>query len=365
MKRLSFPRWRILGSALTLLLPFAVGAQPRPASLLLIQRSALPPARTIATDIRWAGADSVYVSWDGDGVAEIGLDGARRRTLVPDLKTLGKLKHYSQLAVSPSTLAVASVNWSIAWRPLKPGTGGEILFRHQEVPHTMDFDLHGDKVLLLGIAKREGGYSPHGDLGWLGVLGDHLSGLQPVFQDAAGPGAPHFQNCGSYDIGAARFLADGSFVVAPGFQDGVHLFAATGRRTRTWTNEELGIDSHLGCAGMTEADEARLRVDVPFYEKRLNGRRHVDDILPLPQGPGLLIRSWGDDQRAHWTLKVLQPTGILTYEVPVAGRRPFDRLHGDVRDGKIVLLLSGSGFSVSSQAADRSAELLVLKLPDA
>jgi hypothetical protein len=89
----------------------------------------------------------------------------------------------------------------------------------------------------------------------------------------------------------------------------------------------------------------------------------LDDILPLPQGPGLLVRSWGADGRVHWTLKVLQTDGIKTFAVPVVGRRSFDRLQGDVRDGRIVLLLSASGFPTRPAAGDLPAEILLMELP--
>lgn len=93
---------------------------------------------------------------------------------------------------------------------------------------------------------------------------------------------------------------------------------------------------------------------------RFLNRHHVlDDILPLPQGPGLLVRSWGTEGQAQWTLKVLRPEGIEEYAVPVVGRRPMDRLHGDVRNGKIVLLLSASGAPWSDDRAHYGAEILL------
>jgi hypothetical protein len=342
-----------------------VRAQSQPKALRLLQRAPLPPARSAATDIRWASNDSVYVSWELDGVSEIGLDGARRRVLVPDTKTLGGIKHYYHLAVSPDRLAVASALWDVVWRPLKTNPEGKVLFYRQEVPDTQDFDLSGEKVLLMGTARRETPWKASGEVAWVGVLRAKLEHLNPVLHDAGGAGAPNLEICGSASmLGAVRFLAGGSFIVAPGFQDGIHVFNAGGQRVHTWTNAEVGIDSHTGCSEMFEAEEKKLRMDDAFLERWGKRHRVLDDILPLPQGPGLLVRSWGADGLAHWTLKVLQPEGIKTYAVPAVGRRPFDRLHGDVRNGRIILLLSSSGHPART-AADLPAEILLMELPKA
>jgi hypothetical protein len=51
-----------------------------------------------------------------------------------------------------------------------------------------------------------------------------------------------------------------------------------------------------------------------------NERRIVDDVLPLPAGPGLLIRSVQQGQ-VRWALKVLHADGSVgVYDVPVKRR---------------------------------------------
>src|SRR5947209_2141484 len=285
-------------------------AEPQPKALRLLKRTPLPQASSVATDVRWASDDSVYVSWDHDGVAEVGLDGARRRVLVPGLTAFGGLSHFTHLAVSPSALTVASMLHSLAWRPLKATPKGEVLFQRQQVAITEDLDLSGDRVLLLGLAKHQSGertIAPDGAVAWVGTLSARLEDLKPVLYDLGGPGAPNYYNCRAHPIGAVRFLADGSFVVAPGFQDGVHLYNAGARRVRSWTNEQAGLDTHLDCPKIT--DEQRQFVNDAGWPHFLNSHHVVDDILPLPQGPGLLIRSWGADGQVHWTLKVLQAGG--------------------------------------------------------
>src|SRR5262245_41822498 len=72
--------------------------EPPPVSartLRIISRSSLPKSSSVPTDIRWAGEDSVYISWHHDGgVAEVGLDGVRRRELIPNARTFGRMEHF-------------------------------------------------------------------------------------------------------------------------------------------------------------------------------------------------------------------------------------------------------------------------------
>lgn len=356
-----FPGFLLL---VVLLSTLSATAQPRPRELRLLQRIPLPEAGSVATDIRWAGDDSVFVSWSRDGVVEVGLDGKRRRTLVPDTKTLGGPQNYTHLAVTPRLLAVASWNWAMTWRPRQAKQDGRVTFEQVDVASTNDFDVSGDRIVLLGRFKRLAEARDSSDVTWLGTLSSRLEDGRSVLQDVGGPGAPRYFRCASHEVGAVRFLADGSFLIVPGFQEGVHLFTADGRRARTWTSEQAGINSHAGCAEMTDEEEEQIRINPDAWKRWLNSRRIVDDVLPLPQGPGLLVRSAGRDGRVSWTLKVLRADGIATYAVPVPNRRPFDRLHGDVRNGRIALLRSPAG-AWWRDAADLPAEIFLLELPGA
>lgn len=346
--------------------PLAAAALPKPQELILLQRLPLPEAQSVATDIRWAGNDSVYVSWFIDGVAEVGLDGAVRRTLAPRARTL-ELINYSQLATSPGKLAISANTFHLAWRTVVPQKGGRFVFHPQEFRDVYDFDILGDKVLILGVDKpTPGQYAPKGEIAWTGRLseGEELEELTPVLHDLSGPGARHMYNCASYPMTAVRFFPDGSFVVAPGFQDGIHLFNSAGKQIRSWTHEEVGLDSHLGCGTMTKDQEEKLRLNEAVMAAFAKSRRLLEDVLPLPEGPGLLVRNWGKDGKAHWTLKVLRPDGIRSYTVPVMGNRVHDRLRGDFRDGRIVLLLSNQGDVVIHGPEDLPAEILVMQLPN-
>ena len=357
-------RWRPV-SMLCLVFALAgclvTGAETLPRSLRVVSHAVLPELRSIPTDIRWAGDDSVYVAWSREGVFEIGLDGSRRRQPVPSPKTLGRFEHFNQLAVTSKDLAVGSINWYMAWRPRASAADGQVTFQRKSLAVTHDLDLWNDRMLFLGIPDIPNPFAS-GAIAWLGRLSSRIEDLKPVLYDVQGAGAKTFYRCEAYELGAVRFLADGSFVVVPGFQKGVHLFAPNGEKRRSWTSEELGLNSD--CTGMSDEEGMRIQIDPVLWQRWLNAHRVVDDILSLPQGPGLLVRSVGEDGRARWELKVLTANRVRTYAVPVLGRRPLDRLRGDVRDGRIVLLLSASGFNLSPDPADHQGEILLAEAPN-
>lgn len=361
--------WRGLSAlflGMAALCAWTVGAQPSPKALRLLQSVPLPRASNVPTDIRWAGKSSVYVSWNRSGVTEIGLDGTHRRVVVPNVKAfrekIDPYFHNRHLAVSPTSVAVAASGWTVAWGPLHPKPGISFSFQSHEVPYIQDIDLFGDRILLMGSVRRGETFESTRDVAWVGTLSAQMEDLKPVLYDSAGPGAPNYFNCRTNSVGAVRFLGDGSFVIAPGFQDGVHLYDPAGRQVQTWSNEELGLDAHPDCISMTKEEEAQFRTSDAAWQTWLNRHHLPDDILPLPQGPGLLVRSWGTDGQVHWTLKVLHGKRVETYTVPIKALRPGDRLHGDVRDGQIVLLLS-SGLPWSVAPENLPAEVFVMELP--
>src|SRR5436309_4830955 len=185
------PAWSCTACMLVALLGgLGAHAQSQPRALRLLQRASLPKTSSVATDIRWASAVSVYVSWYRDGVAEVGLDGARRRLLVPDLKAFGRFPQYSHLTVSPRSLAIAAQGHALAWRSLKATPGGEILFQRQEIAITEDLDLSGDRILLLGLAKLERGAKTLAPTQQLHGSAPSLPGWRTSSRSSATSGSP-------------------------------------------------------------------------------------------------------------------------------------------------------------------------------
>lgn len=343
-------------------------------TLRILSRTPLPAASSVARDIRWASESSVYVAHALDGVSEVGLEGAKKRALVPATGHYGRipvpgwpggfdLGFYGRLAVSGETLAVSGQDWFLAWRSLKLAADRSYRLETRPFTETEAFDLQGDRILLLG--SRDNVYRPeveaHGEIAWLGTLSSGLADLKPIYYDRSGSRMPTYCHCRGKMLGAARFLADGSFVLVPGFEKGVHLFSASGQLERSWTSEQLGVDTD--CTGMSAEEEDDLGRKPASWQRWLNQHRTVDDILALPQGPGLLVRSWGADNQVHWELKILAGSRIETWSLPIAGPRPTDRLRGDVRGDRIVLLLSGSGFNGPPTQSDPTGEIVVAAVP--
>lgn len=337
-----------------------------PNALHILARYELPAGNTTPTDIRWASDDSVFVARADDGVFEIALkDGkaTKSRQVMPSRFELKPFSTFDRLAVSQHELISSSIGFDFAWRPTEKQASGKVDIQTRSFGISADIDAQGDKLVMLGL--------PHGDperfsadpgVLWVGSMSKGLTDFHSLLRDASGPDADKSSllRCYPLDTGNVRFLADGSILAVPGFQPGAYLFGADGRRLKAWTNQELGIDS--GCEGITQ-EQLTGFFDSPEARRAWYDRhRIVDDILPLPQGPGLLVRWTGRDGNPRWVLKVLQPQGITLYRIPFSGRTPYERLRGDVRQGKIVLLRTLDSLTASARPETRG-EILVAELP--
>jgi hypothetical protein len=339
MKSLS---WRVVwGCALAALVCVCSGyAKPAQKALKITARYEVPWLGSHAQDVRWAGPISVYLARDLHGVAELDLaDGLElRRELVPQRKTFGNFRGFKRLAVSPDYLLVGAQSRHLAWRAIARRPGGPVLFTRKQFGNIDDFDLAGDRAVFLGNPVPASEPIPPGIV-WIGNLSKELADLRAVMRDAAGEAGAvekdwnHFR-CAGHGLGAVRFLGDGSFLVVPGYQPGATLFTAAGQRARFWTNEQIGATTDC------TAELAELELVPEKIVSWFGRQRVVEEILPLPQGLGLVVRFRGADGRTHWDLTVLrQKGGVETYPIPLADDRELGRLKGDVRDGKIVFLL--------------------------
>lgn len=361
--------WRI-GAVLSLGVVIAAAGQARTATaggqeLQILGRFEVPGGLDAnPTDIRWAGDNSVFLARSQGGVKEVVLGRPLKevRTLVPDVKTLDGPRNYFNLAVSPRFLAVAADTWKIAWRPTRLQSSGAVGFYVQPVNTPFDIDVAGDQIVLLGEGRAEKTPDTVGGIAFLGRLSaTGFKEYRPVLLDLQGAGTPVLMKCGPVKFGAVRFLPDGSFVVVPGFQPGAHLFDRTGAPLHTWSGRETGLSTD--CSGFSKEESARSwRRDVPEITSWLNSERILDDILPLAEGPGLLVRKAGPAGRTSWELRVLRRGGeARVYRIPFTGG-PEDRLSGDVRDGRIVLLRSSWHYFSGSPDG---GEIVLLATPPA
>ncbi|MDP9122145.1 MAG: hypothetical protein M3O15_12405 [Acidobacteriota bacterium] len=322
-------------------LPPAPPALSEPPALRIVSDRTLPPALEEASDIRWASDRTVYLPLAKYGTVEASVDasGPPPRERVGGSLTVGGWTLSSWVGASPAYLVVAGHFFGLTWRSLDRPLRKEAAFNQIQ-----DIDVSGSRLLVLGtrsdehIADVRKRYAPDGTIAWIGSLDKDLSDLRPVLADTGGPGAPTFSACGSFEMGAIRFLPGGSFIVVPGIQPGAHLYDAQAKLIRVWDTVSLGLDSD--CAGLVGKEAARLAVDFDARVAWLNRRRTLDEILPLPQGPGLVVRTVVDG-RPRWQLKVLTGSGgVTTYAIPIAPESARSHLRGDTHGGKIAFLLT-------------------------
>lgn len=319
-------------------------------------------------DVRWAGDHSVYLARLWDGVDEVRLAAGlpRVRQLVPSRVVLNH-KSFSRLAASDGFLAFAGLAEQVSWRSLARRADRTVRFEQKPMGIIEDLDLAGDRLLVLGALAfpetPENAFAPDGAVAFLGsAREDGTQAFRPVLFDPAGKGAPHLANCITAALGAVRFLPDGSFFIVPGFQPGAHLFSRDGVEVRTWNTALLGLDADADCASMTRETRNRILLNHPEERTRwLNHHRVVDEVLPLPSGPGVVIRSFAAG-KVRWELDVLGEKGIETYEIPVPRATAYSRLRGDSRDGRIVFAVVDDSFR--PDAAKSASELLIMELPN-
>jgi hypothetical protein len=316
-------------------------------------------------DIRWAGDDSVYLARFHAGVQEVSLSEASRpkevRTSVPAVAALKGPQEYRNLAVSPRFLAVAAGPWKIAWRPTGRQGTGTVGFYVQPVNSTMDLDVAGNRIVLLGDGRAQNGPDTAGGIAFLGRLSAQgLQDYRPVLEAAGGVGLANWHKCSPMKMGAVRFLAGGSFVVVPGVQPGAFLFDPAGRVVHSWSGAETGLSTDCATMSQEESEIVWAGSGVTPITDWMNRQRLLDEVLPLAEGPGLLIRTAGPDGKTSWELRILRVDGkTASYTLPFTGGRE-DRLSGDVRNGRLALLkTSWRNFHRGSQAS----EILVLEMP--
>jgi len=328
----------------------ATSSGQNPQQLLrVLQEQEVPAEPSPALTVRWASDETVYLARAHHGVAEVALDEnlTRRRQPIPDRETLGiRFAGVERLAVSPEYIAISSLTADFAFRPRLASPAGTYKLTKLRLWSVYALDLHGNRLLMLGDPTPRASASwsdTSAGIAWIGPISDHPErDLQPFLADATGAPPESLFHCSTLGLGAARFLADGSYVVVPGFQEGVFVYSPAGVLLHSWKNAAVGLDAP-DCASMERKQEDLFAGSYKARFEFLNQHRVLEEILPLEAGPGLLIRSVSGDA-VHWTLTVLHGDQVTSYPVPVTGSLPFDRLRADVRGNRIVFLRTWFGF---------------------
>ncbi len=317
----------------------AAGAAPDsgPAFRILSQTE-LPADLQRAVDVRWASDQSLYFALQGHGVVEAPLAAGRGavKEMIPGKDRPGGLWNAYRVAASSDYLVATPPLFEVAWRSARPG--GDPGLVEAPFEYVQAIDVQARKLAIVGVRSDEKRtFAPDGAIGWTGSLDKRLSDLRPILFSALGRGAGSRLNCGALGLAAVRFLADGEVLMIPGVQPGAEWFDAGGKPVRGWDTAALGIDTD--CSSLTPQQVAKLAANYALRLDWINLRRTVDSVLPLSQGAGVLIRT-ASKSATHWELKILHRDGSwTTSQVPLEGESPFAHVRGDVRAGRLVLLL--------------------------
>ena len=337
--------------AVPLALVAAVVSGPGPSSaaeaprLRVVKTYELPRPLRWAWDVRWATDGSVLLAAGRQGVVELTLDTG---AVTPALPASGALNFLAanQIGRSRRYVAAGGIFFAVAWKPADRPASQKDVFAISAVS---DIDVRGDQLLVLGAQMEDDGqWCADGALAWLGSLDRGFADAHPVLFSTAGPGAANAGRCAAFELGKARFLPGGGFVVVPGVDRGVYLYGRDGTLQKTWQTETLGIDS--GCT-ISKAQERLLARDPRARWAWLDARRLVDEILPLPSGPALVVRSVRDGVTS-WEIEALADDGTArSSPVPVTSPSGWSHLRGDVRGDRVVLLRLESGTMEEAPAA--------------
>ncbi len=292
------------------------------------------PETMITRDVRWASASEVYVSEGKRGVVRIPLDSPSHGASVLPGGDRGGFPVSGRIAVGHKHLVVAASLGVVGWIPLD-GTAQKI--RYRALLTVMDIDAHGDTAAVLGADRGDLlGLARDGTIAWIGSLSKGLSSMRPLMKGRSDPGGKDMARCSIFETGAIRFMTDGSLVVVPGVEPGIYRYSPSGKLMQTWDTEPLGIVDNCSI----DDDELHLLArDFARRNEWFASRILLDDILPLPSGPGLLLRRV-ENGVTKWDLVVLRYGKGKPERIPVPLMMPTPRAHvrGDVRGNRIVLL---------------------------
>lgn len=298
-------------------------------------------------DVRWLGEERILLAAFHDGTVVIDLSQPDKTRVAETVLRGGNgavLRSHSRLARSGDLVAaglpvyqIVTVDLSSDERVPEPGPFFEFID---------DFDLHQDRLAVLG-SRRNDDDLPGPVIAWMIDLeeGGEERPLLHSVDSRKGPWP--IDSCGSFELGAVRFLPSGELVIVPGVEPDIYLFDAQGKLKRTWPTGRLGLVESC------DLDRKRIEYLARDQEARwrwINQRRTVDDIVPLPDGDiGLIVRDALAGPGVRWTLVRLGRDGRTTLSA-LPFRSETDRafLRADVEDGRAVVLI-GQWWSKDSE----------------
>ena len=310
-----------------------------PGPVQLISETPLPAPLLWVYDVRWSGEDSVFVSAPLVGLFELRLSKGKAvlgEKLVAAGRGSGTFFLPAYVGSSSRFLAFAAPFFSLGWRDRSDRTT-RLDFPFAAVT---DIDVTGDRLLILGAQMIDDKWAPDGAIAWIGSPAKGLRDLKAVFHSRSGPGARDMDACAILELGAVRFLPDGRYVIAPGVEPDIYLYSPAGKLVKTWQTRALGIDAE--CT-LNDQERYRFSADQDGRWAWLSKRTTLEDILPLPEGPGLVVRSCRNGS-TRWELIVLREGAApFRYTLPVTSPSTLSHLRGDVRGDQVIMLLAEYG----------------------
>lgn len=295
--------------------------------------STLLPDGVIARDVRWAGPSEVYLSTGKQGVVRTRLDASGPFTaVIPG--GAGGFSLSGCVAVGQNHVVVGSPMGAIGWIPI---TGSARKLGQKGLLTVMDVDARADTAAVLGSDSGPlQGLARDGTIAWVGSLSKDLSDMRPLMKGRSKPGGKDMARCSPLETGAIRFMLDGSLVVVPGVEPGVYRYSTGGKLMQTWDTEPIGIVDDCSL------EESELLLLARDFGQRLDwyaSRVILDEILPLPGGPALVLRRV-EKGVTKWDLVTLPYRGkSQRVALPVTMPTPRAHVRGDIRGDQLVLLV--------------------------
>lgn len=280
------------------------------------------------TDLRWDG-ESLLIADIERGLLRASWDTSEPAAVVEANE--GRFHRWLRVASDGERRAGSFIAFGVWWSGPEAGAGEYAI----EFPG--DIDLHGDRLLVVGLRRDEAGLASDGYIAWTARLGEELS---PVLPAHDGPGAPSMVRCALLELPRVRFLPDGRFVIAAGTEPGVQLYSSQGRLEGAWEAVSLGIDP--GCT-MNEELAGRMGTDEEARIDWRNERRLVDEILPTSDGFALVVR-YRDAGVTRWDLVQPDVDGEIRHRtLPWSHPSKWVHLVGDVTEEKAAFLITSRG----------------------
>lgn len=318
----------------------AGSVQSAPPISLKVVESASLSGQPIVRDIRWADASHVYLGMGKNGVIRVPLDLSSQTIVVPPSGPRGAIPMAGRIAVGGRHLVFASPFGGFGWIPTAGHAGGDLPFH--PLRSISDVDARGDRVVVLGADNGPvQGLARDGAIVWIGSLSEGMKDRRPLMIGRAKPGGKDVARCGFLEAGEIRFMRDGSIVVVPGAEPGIYHYDADGRLLQTWETAPLGI---IDDCDLAEDHRSLLARDFDARSRWLASRPILDDIVPLRNGPALIIRHVAEEVSA-WDLVVLGAAG-KHQRIPLPLKMTGSRAHvrADIAGDRLVVLLFEDSF---------------------